>query len=72
MEIAIIKFLIIYIDIATLVLLNLLFNKNIQIYIVNNITQEKYEPPAFVYLTISLLWIFRIRLILYLFKKGEN
>ena len=60
----VLSFFIIYILISLFILLNLLFNNNINMYIENKESGEILPPPTWVYLFISLGWIIVIPLML--------
>ena len=72
MEVLIIKFFITYLAIATFLLLNLLFNNNINFNLINKETGEIKKPPSWYYIYFSFYWIFTFPLAILTFKRSKN
>lgn len=66
----VIKIIILYWILATLFLLNFLFNSKVRLVWVDTKTGERTEPPCVIIVLISLYWIyFAIKFII---KRGKN
>ena len=70
MEILIIKFIIIYLVIATFILFNLLCNPNITWKYINKETGEIREVPSWLTIYFCFYWIITIPILL--LQRGKN
>ena len=72
MEILIVKFIITYMAIATFVLLNFLYNPNIEFYFENKETKEIKHPSSFILCIFSLYWIIIFPFLLIISKRSKD
>lgn len=72
MRVLIAKFIITYMAIATFLLLNLLFNNNINFNWINKETGEIRKPPYWYYIYFSFYWIITFPLAVLNFKRSKD
>lgn len=68
MEQILIKLITMYSIISIFILLNLMFNPNLDFHLVNKETGKRIEPPLWFYIVFSFGWIFS----LYILCKRER